>query len=261
MSKLYNEQCNNNQHCSYDSDNSRCGFAEQCPRSAIKKIEASLANCADLAAQNELKYFYHLKTTDNSTCYLVELQDDDNSVEMCEPETRRYDITIDRERFDNDCGDCDAEPFGGSCTFPTFVETYMVQRSTSMNSYERYDSFVRTSNSFNLLPTQSPISYATTESFFFNATLKQVEIRFVIFESDMLKLGIRSGAEIRRIKLNDFMDQNSELLPVDTFVAKNISLRYKTFDAAEVIDGDAFKWGAESLPHLEKWVFLLVGQE
>ena len=205
------------------------------PGSAIKKIDASLANCADLAAQNELEYFYHLKTTENSTCYLVELQDEGiTQLKLCEPETRRYDVTIDRERFNNDCGDCDAEPFGGSCTFPTFVETYMVQRSTSMNSYEQYDSFVRTSNIFNLLPTQSPISYATTESFFFNATLKQVEIRFVIFESEMLKLGIRSGAEIRRIKLNDFMDQNSELLPVDTFVAKNISLRYKTFDAAEV---------------------------
>ena len=210
-------------------------LSKQCPRSAIKKIEASLANCANLAAQNELEYFYHLKTTDNSTCYLVELQDEDNdSVELCEPETRRYDVTIDRERFDNDCGDCDAELFGGSCTFPTFVETYMVQRSTSMNSFGTIQ-FVceKQATSSTYLPTQSPISYATTESFFFNATLKQVEIRFVIFESEMLKLGIRSGAEIRRIKLNDFMDQNSELFPVDTFVAKNISLRYKTFDAAK----------------------------
>ena len=49
-----------------------------------------------------------------------------------------------------------------------------------------------------------------------------------------------------------FMDQNSGLFPVETFVAKNISLKYRIFDAAEVTDSDVFKWGATSLTSFGK---------
>ena len=41
------------------------------------------------------------------------------------------------------------------------------------------------------------------------------------------------------------------MLPVDNFVAKNTSLRHKTLDAAEVVDGDGVFMGLKSLPHLE----------
>ena len=217
----------------------------KCAAFAPLKSEKNLMQCASAAAALEppANHFLYYMTQENKTCFLPVRTDDVNLI-TCPLSTERYTVAIEPNRFTTGCLDCDAAAvingmsLGGSCNFPSFVETYVVEPRS--NAKGTFSAGMR--NVFAVFDDIPSISDANRESYFFNSSFEDVQFRFVISAQDFARSGLSIGAPVYKIRLLDSPSgmQSAPSLEEDLCVY-NVTLRYKVVAASTTPDDEAFK--------------------